>query len=323
MSSAVRGGCSAILRLLRRVWWAFEAGKAKRSERTRPSRVLRHGRLQPGARPDLQRPHGGLKRAALLGERVFNARRNAFARAALDDPLGLELLQALGEEAVRQVGHEDLHLGETQRSIEQDEQDGARPALPDQLDRRVVRRATTLTPRGDRIVLRGGLLGHAVIVPGDGAGASRHHAACCSRESSFDPSRGTSPARVTRLANVASATWAIASRICSSAQPASSASSCLCRGGAPSDSSSAFTKRSSVASRSSRESNSRARAISSRPRPQSRAVRCSVASPYSLPWCSATASAMRCWVAYGKAPLRSSGGRRGYERTTAGDPAST
>src|ERR671919_1678981 len=307
MSSAVRGGCSALFRLLRRGWWGFGAGEGKR--------------LQPGARPDLQRPHGGLERAALLGERVFDARRHAFARAALDDPLRLELLQALGEEAVRQVGHEDLHLGETQRSIEQDEEDGARPALPDQLDRRVVCRATTLT-RG-LCVLRGGLVGHAVIVPGDGAGASRHHAACCSRESSFDPSRGTSPARVTRLANVASATWAIASRICSSAQPASSASSCLCRGGAPSDSSSAFTKRSSVASRSSRESNSRARAISSRPRPESRAVRWSVESPYSLPWCSATASAMRCWVASVSVPLRSSGGRRGYERTTAGDPAST
>src|SRR5918999_2419807 len=79
MSSAVRGGWSAMWRLLRRVWWAFEAGKAKR--------------LQPGARPDLQRPHSGLERAALLGERVFDARRHAFARAALDDPLRLELLQ--------------------------------------------------------------------------------------------------------------------------------------------------------------------------------------------------------------------------------------
>jgi len=64
-------------------------------------------------------------------------------------------------------------------------------------------------------------------------------------------SSGTSPARVTRLEKVASATWATVSRICSSSQPASRASSCLCRGGAPSDSSSAFTKRSSMASRSS------------------------------------------------------------------------
>ncbi len=36
------------------------------------------------------------------------------------------------------------------------------------------------------------------------------------------------------------------------------------------------------------------------------AVRCSVASAYSLPWCSATPSAIRCWVAHWSEPLRSS-----------------
>ena len=32
---------------------------------------------------------------------------------------------------------------------------------------------------------------------------------------------------------------------------------------------------------------------------------------------------MRCWVAYGSAPLRSSERKRAYARSTAGDPAST
>src|ERR687895_2095230 len=263
----------------------FGAGKAKA--------------LKPGARPDLQRAHGGLEGPPLLGEDVLDPHRHAVAAAPLHDPLLLELLEPLGQETVGQVRHEDLHLGEAQRAVKQDEQDRPRPALPDQLNRRVVCGATALPPLDDRIVFRGGLLGHAVIVPGYDADRRGHQAACCRRASSVDPSRGTSPARVTRLPKVASATWAMASRICSSVQPASSASSCLCRGGAPSDSSSALTKRSRVASRSSCESNSRARAISSRPRPESRAVRWIVANPYSLAWGSGTASAVRCWVAFG------------------------
>jgi hypothetical protein len=71
----------------------------------------------------------------------------------LDDPLGLELLQPLGQQAVGDVGDEHADLREAQRpALEQDEQDGARPAPSDQLDRSVIESATgrSLTVRTGR-----------------------------------------------------------------------------------------------------------------------------------------------------------------------------
>ena len=59
------------------------------------------------------------------------------------------------------------------------------------------------------------------------------------------------------------------------------------------------------------------------PKPASRPVRSSVASANSLDWCSATASAIRCWVATDSVPWRSSERMRVKARSAAGEPAST
>src|SRR5207253_9686703 len=66
--------------------------------------AIRLCRLQPLARPRLERPHRGLERPALLGQRVLDPHRSAVEHLALDDPLALELLQPLGEQAVGEVG---------------------------------------------------------------------------------------------------------------------------------------------------------------------------------------------------------------------------
>src|SRR5919106_5795999 len=146
ISSAVRGGWSA-MGLDSFGGWAGGLGARKANQ------------LQPGARPGLQRPDGGLERAALLGQRVLHADRHVVDHAALDNALGLELLEALGQEPVREIGHQELHLGEAQRTIQEHEQDGAGPALPDQLDRPVIRGAARLPSGSDRMVFRSGLLG--------------------------------------------------------------------------------------------------------------------------------------------------------------------
>src|SRR5829696_7310899 len=63
--------------------WGLLQGSAERS------------RLQPGARPTLQRHDGRLERLALLGQDVFDPHRGVIDHPPLDDPLGLELLHSL------------------------------------------------------------------------------------------------------------------------------------------------------------------------------------------------------------------------------------
>src|SRR4051794_18411869 len=99
---------------------------------------------QPLATPLLQGADGRLERAALLGEAVLHADRRAVDDAALDHALALELLEALGEQPIGQLGHELPDAGEVQRSVEQDQDDGPGPALADQLDRSVIEPAARL-----------------------------------------------------------------------------------------------------------------------------------------------------------------------------------
>src|SRR3954453_6131780 len=155
-----------------------------------------------------------------------------------------------------------------ERAVEEDEHDGARPALADQLDRAVVEPTARLSAAlalRRRLALLCRANGHDVSLVPRQVGAQ---AACCRRPSSCEPSFGTSLDEATSVLKRLSDTCATASRICSSDQPASRASSWRWSGGAPPrDSSTPCTKRSSTASFSSRDSKLRASAISSIPRP--------------------------------------------------------
>ena len=167
----------------------------------------------------------GSSASPFVGEEVLDPHRRVVDHAALDDALGLQLLHPLGQEPVGEVGHELLELGEARGPVHQHEQDRAGPALAHQLDGVVVVRCSR-SPGATTTVRWVAMID--IVRPGTAAvrlGRLRR----ARRESSVEPSFGTSPARVTRFPKVASATWATASRICSSSQPASRASSWKCR----------------------------------------------------------------------------------------------
>src|SRR5829696_7623243 len=67
-------------------------------------------RLQPGVGPELERAHRRFERLALLGQRVLDLDRSVVEHPPLDDALRLQLLHALGQEPIREVGHELLEL---------------------------------------------------------------------------------------------------------------------------------------------------------------------------------------------------------------------
>src|SRR5215211_9386885 len=77
----------------------------------------------------------GVQPATLLGERVGNAGASAVSvlDGALDQALGLELAQALRQQAIRQPGYREGELGEVVRALGERPQDRAGPALADQL----------------------------------------------------------------------------------------------------------------------------------------------------------------------------------------------
>ena len=143
----------------------------------------------------------GSSASPLVGEDVLDPHGRVVDHAALDDPLGLELLHPLRQQPVGEVGHEPLELGEASGPVHEDEQDRAGPALAHQLDRLVVGRAAGLPAYDDGPLRRHH--GHRKPVPG---GRPRPPGRAGSPR--CDPSFGTSPARVTRFPKVASATWA-------------------------------------------------------------------------------------------------------------------
>src|SRR5215213_6896999 len=85
--------------------------------------------VEPATSPGLQRVDRRLQGQALLRQQVLDARRVAVQDDPVDDALGLELLQPLREEAVRQIGHALLDLREARGSLEQDRDDRPGPAL--------------------------------------------------------------------------------------------------------------------------------------------------------------------------------------------------
>src|SRR5918994_3562283 len=101
----------------------------------------RSGRM-PALGPVLKGPDHRLQRLALGGELVADADSWAVLYLAADQTLGLELLQARGQKAVRHAGDAVLQLREAQRSgIGQRVEHGAGPAAADQLDGAVEIRA--------------------------------------------------------------------------------------------------------------------------------------------------------------------------------------
>src|SRR5947209_13912827 len=72
---------------------------------------------EPGLGPALELREGGLQRVAHRGQRVGHAHRRAGMDLALDEPARLELLDALGEQPVRQVGDGSGDLAEAQRTV--------------------------------------------------------------------------------------------------------------------------------------------------------------------------------------------------------------
>src|SRR5688572_2141211 len=109
---------------------------------------------EPVVRPALESAHGRLEGTALVRERVLDPDGPGVADVAFDDALPLELLHALGQKAVRDVRHQLTYLGEAQRAVHQDEQDGAGPALAHQLDGLVVEPATGCATREVMAYLR-------------------------------------------------------------------------------------------------------------------------------------------------------------------------
>ena len=107
-----------------------------RERRARSSSWASHWRAQ-----DFSSASAGSQLAAHGGQLVADLDR----RAGVDVPRrrrrGLELLHALGEQPVAELGDGLGDLGEAQRAVvEQDGDDRARPAAADQLDRLVVER---------------------------------------------------------------------------------------------------------------------------------------------------------------------------------------
>src|SRR4051794_16898200 len=94
------------------------------------------GRLeQPAVAPRLEFGEGVAEIPPALGQLVLDLHGRAVADPALDDPTRLELLQALGEQAIRQVGNGVGDLAEAHRTgLEQDVDDGPAPALAHELD---------------------------------------------------------------------------------------------------------------------------------------------------------------------------------------------
>src|SRR4051812_37236549 len=89
---------------------------------------------QPAPRPALELVHRGRQLPAHLGELVLDPDRSAGANRAHDDAVALELLHALGQQAIGELGHGLGDLTEAQGpAVDQDAHDRARPAAPDEL----------------------------------------------------------------------------------------------------------------------------------------------------------------------------------------------
>src|SRR5260370_41990122 len=96
--------------------------------------LLAAGRLVPLVRPFADGVDGGSERASFFRERVLDADGRLGDDGALDDPLPLELLQALAEHAVRDAGDRIAQGGVAAAPAEEQEHDRTRPPATDELD---------------------------------------------------------------------------------------------------------------------------------------------------------------------------------------------
>src|SRR3954470_10535865 len=113
--------------------------------------------VQPAPGPHSQLRHGRLEPPAHRRQLVGDLDGRGGLDRALDDAARLELLHALGQEAVAEFRDRGSDLGEAHgATIQEDLHDRSRPAAPDQLNRLVIKRAA------------GGLLahGHERTAPG-------------------------------------------------------------------------------------------------------------------------------------------------------------
>ena len=160
---------------------------------------------------------------------------------------------------------------------------------------------------------RGYASGHALILGQRrpwGSAQARRHASGCAEDalSSAEPSRGTSPALVTRFGEGGERDVRDASRICSSSQPASRASSWRCIVGGPSLSSSAADVAEQAPPRARRRVELAGERDLVEAEPGLARGALEHREPVLASWCWATASAIRCWVLSGSEPWRSSSG---------------
>src|SRR3954454_5793340 len=121
-----------------RVWGRSGMGR----ETSRPGRgvVGPTAKLgEPAFGPALELVHRRGELAPHLGELVLDADRAPGADGAAHDAVRFELLHALGQQAVRKLRDRLGDLTEAQHlAVDEDADDGAGPAAPDELDRLVV-----------------------------------------------------------------------------------------------------------------------------------------------------------------------------------------
>src|SRR5262249_7032948 len=91
--------------------------------------------------PLASRVDRGGERASLPSQRVLDANRQVGDDRAVDDAFVLELLEALAEHPVGDVGNRAAQRREPAAAVEQDVDDGARPAAADELAGAVEARA--------------------------------------------------------------------------------------------------------------------------------------------------------------------------------------
>src|SRR5262245_49826583 len=97
--------------------------------------------LDPSLGPFAQAVDDRLQALPRGRQLVGAADRRARTEVSLDEPLGLELAETLGQEAVGEVRDRGQELVETLRTAEHHTDDRAAPPTADQLDRVVVTRA--------------------------------------------------------------------------------------------------------------------------------------------------------------------------------------
>src|SRR4051812_34695365 len=117
--------------------------------------------VQPAPRPHPQLRHGRLETAAHRRQLVGDLDGRARLDRPLDDAARLQLLHALGQEAVAELRDRGGDLGEAHgAAIQEDLDDRSRPAAPDQLHRLVVgREAGGLLAHGQERIALGFLRG--------------------------------------------------------------------------------------------------------------------------------------------------------------------